>query len=64
MREWYPVIIIPAKGDGFCPEFVLKNETDKVECNTLPCSEHPFHTCSFNVKFYYWFLDNNDIMCT
>ena len=51
MRERYPVIITPAKGDGFCPESVLKNETDKVECNTLPCGEHIFILVPLMFKF-------------
>ena len=35
----YTVIIKPAKGDGHCPDFVLKNETTTEECNKQPCGE-------------------------
>ena len=35
----YTVIIKPAKGDGYCPDFVLKNETTTEECNQQPCGE-------------------------
>ena len=35
----YTVIIKPAKGDGYCPDFVLRNETTTEECNKQPCGE-------------------------
>ena len=35
----YTVIIKPATNGGFCPDFVLNNETIVQPCNTDPCGK-------------------------
>ena len=39
-RIKYPVITQPAKGGGFCPDFVLNNKTEVESCNNDPCSKY------------------------
>ena len=35
----YTVITKHAKGGGYCPDFVLRNETTTEECNKQPCGK-------------------------
>ena len=49
-RKKYTEITKPAKGGGFCPDFVLEMKIETETCNTQPCSKFGNHvthkTCS------------------
>ena len=51
----HPVIIKPAKSDGYCPDFVLRNERRIEKCNEQPCSESYNYVACASVR-HLWFI--------
>ena len=56
-RIKYPVIAKSSKGEGFCPDFVLNNETEVESCNNDPCSKYHCVRCPHKSVVFCLFIN-------